>query len=325
MEKTLIFLQTENTLILLIFFIAGLYLLLKGGDGLIKGSASLSASYNIDPFAIGLTVVAFGTSLPEFFVSFISNITERGDIGIGNILGSNIANIALVLGTGALLAPIMVKRITLKLDIPIIFSVSLIFYLFMLDKEISRVDGIVLSSMFIVYIYYVYRRAKIFDEKLLEDEIDTESSRLKDAMLILLGIAGLYIGSDLTIRGASGIARTLGVGELAIGLTVVSVGTSLPELVATLSALKSDNHQIGVGNIIGSNVFNILFVMGLSSIAKPFAVHPHNLIYWGPAMLIFTLILFPLGWKNSRISRKSGSFLLLLYVIYTAFTFLIKN
>lgn len=325
MELLIKILETENIILLFLLLAVGLYVLLKGGDALINGAASLSASYNIDPFAIGLTIVAFGTSLPEFFVSFIANLTGRGDIGIGNILGSNVANIALVLGISAVLTPVVMEKLTMKLDLPITFFVSAVFYLFMLDGNITRINGIILTFMFLTYIYYVYLRAKATKESLLEEELEAHNSRIKDILLILGGILGLYIGSDLTIRGAAGLARALGVGELAIGLTIVSIGTSLPELVATLAAIRTNNHKIGVGNIIGSNVFNILFVLGISSTVKPFSVNPDNITYWGPAMLVVTAILFPLGWKKSRLSKRSGLLLLSLYSVYLIMTFILKS
>lgn len=318
-------LDSQNIILLAVFLAAGIYVLMKGGSWLINGSASLSISYNIDPFAVGLTVVAFGTSLPEFFVSFIANLTDKGDIGIGNILGSNVANIALVLGISAVMTPVVMEKMTMKLDLPITFFVSLVFYLFMFDGNITRINGIILTFMFATYIYYVYLRAKSTKEELLEEELELHNSRMKDVMLILGGIVGLYLGSDLTIRGAAGLARALGVGELAIGLTIVSIGTSLPELVATLSAIRTNNHKIGVGNIIGSNVFNILFVLGISSTVKPFSVNPDNITYWGPAMLLVTAILFPLGWKNNRLSKRTGILLLVIYAFYLYLSFKLKT
>lgn len=325
MELLINIIETENIILLSLFLAGGLYALLKGGDALINGAASLSFSYKIDPFAIGLTVVAFGTSLPEFFVSFISNLTGKGDIGIGNILGSNVANIALVLGISAVLTPVIMEKMTMRVDLPITIFVSAVFYMFMFDGDITRINGFVLVLMFVTYIYYVYRRAKSTKNKLIFEEIEAHNSRMKDVFLILGGIAGLYLGSDLTIRGASGIAFALGAGELAIGLTIVSIGTSLPELAASISAFRTDNAEIGVGNIIGSNVFNVLFVLGISSTVKPFSVNPDNITYWGPAMLFVTVMLFMLGRKTNRLSKKSGILLLTIYFIYLIMTFVLKS
>lgn len=322
-------LETHNIFLLAVFLAGGLYILIRGGGSLIKGAEALSRSYNIDSFIIGLTVVAFGTSLPELFVSFMANLSDRGDIGIGNIIGSNICNIALVLGIGAIIRPVMMRVSTLKVDLPIVFVVSAVFYVMMLDLKVSRMEGVMMTVMFAGYIYYIYKRAKLKNEELLdEDEIPHGLSRTREVVMIIMGIIGLYIGSEFTIRGASGIARAVGVSELAIGLTIVSIGTSLPELVATLQALKMNNPNIGVANIIGSNVFNILFVMGLSASTKPFPVNPDNIKFWGPLMLFVTLILFPMGYKKSKdhkIYRSSGILLLILYLCYLVLSFVIKG
>ena len=319
-------LGTDNILLLSLYLIGGLFVLVKGGHSLIKGSEALSISYNIDPFVIGLTVVAFGTSLPELFVSFLANLSDRGDIGIGNIIGSNICNMALILGIGASIKPIQMRISTLKIDLPIVFLVSALFYIMLLDHRIERYEGVIMTIMFAGYIFFVYKRAKSRHDELLEkDEIPSDQSRMKDIVMIVLGIIGLYIGSEFTIGGASGIARAAGVSELAIGLTIVSIGTSLPELVATLQALKMNNTNIGVGNIIGSNVFNILFVMGLSASTKPFPVNPDNIVFWGPVMLFVTLILFPMGYKNRSISRLSGVILLIMYTLYLMLSFYLKT
>lgn len=324
MESITELLNTGNPIILSILLIAGLYILIKGGDLLITGAQAISISHNIDPFVIGLTVVAFGTSLPEFFVSFIANINDSPAIGLGNVVGSNIANIALVLGVAATITTIMIKKDTLYKDLPIIFVISVIFYLLMIDGEISRVDGIILTVMFIGYLAYVWIDAKIKKKNLLDDEIPDLMNSKKNFMLIFFGIIGLYLGSEWTIRGASGLASLMGVSELAIGLTIVAVGTSLPELVATLQAVKKGNHHIGVGNIIGSNAFNLLFVIGINSMIKPFPVDDSSIVIWGPTMLVVTGILFFLGWRKFSLSRFSGILLLAMYAVYTVFSFLIQ-
>jgi cation:H+ antiporter len=317
-------LNTGNPIILSIFLAVGLYILIKGGDLLITGAQAISISHNIDPFVIGLTVVAFGTSLPEFFVSFIANINDSPAIGLGNVVGSNIANIALVLGVAATITTIAIKKDTLYKDLPIIFVISVIFYVLMIDGEISRIDGIILTVMFVGYLTYVWIDAKIKKKNLLDDEIPDIMNSKKNFMLIFFGIIGLYLGSEWTIRGASGLAKLMGISELAIGLTVVAIGTSLPELVATLQAVKKGNHHIGVGNIIGSNAFNLLFVIGINSMIKPFPVDDSTIVIWGPVMLFVTAILFFLGIKKFSLSRFSGILLLVMYAVYTVFSFLIQ-
>ena len=317
-------LNTGNPIILSILLILGLYILIKGGDLLITGAQAISISHNIDPFVIGLTVVAFGTSLPEFFVSFIANINDSPALGLGNVVGSNIANIALVLGIAATITTIVIKKDTLYKDLPIIFVISVIFYVLMIDGEISRIDGIILTIMFIAYLTYIWIDAKIKKKNLLDDEIPDIMNSKKNFMLIFFGIIGLYLGSKWTIIGASGLATLMGISELAIGLTIVAVGTSLPELVATLQAVKKGNHHIGVGNIIGSNAFNLLFVIGINSMIKPFPVDDSTIVIWGPVMLFITAFLFILGFKKFSLSRFAGITLLSMYVVYSIFSFVIQ-
>ncbi|NOR45919.1 MAG: calcium/sodium antiporter [Candidatus Delongbacteria bacterium] len=317
-------LNTGNPIILTIFLILGLYVLIKGGDLLINGAESVSVAYNIDPFVIGLTVVAFGTSLPEFFVSFIANINDSPAIGLGNVIGSNIANIALVLGIAATITTITIRKETLFKDLPIIFGISVIFYVLMIDGDISRVDGLILTVMFVGYMAYIWIDAKRKKKNLLDDELSDIVSSKKNFLLILFGIIGLYLGSEWTIRGATGLAKLMGVSELAIGLTIVAVGTSLPELVATLQAVKKGNHHIGVGNIIGSNAFNLLFVIGINSMIKPFPVDSSSIVIWGPVMLFITAFLFILGFKKFSLSRFAGITLLVMYAVYTVFSFVIQ-
>ena len=308
--------------ILLLIF--GLFLLLKGGDFLIIGSERISRNHGVKPIIIGMTVVAFGTSLPEFFVSFMANIKGSQAIGLGNIIGSNIANIALILGIAALFQSLKIDRDTLKKDFPIVFGVSLIAFLMMLDGVISRLDGTILTAGFIAYLMYVYFKAKSGKEDLLEEEIGHSKKHWHNYALVIVGIIGLYFGADLTIANGTIIAKIFGVSDLVIGLTIVAVGTSLPELAATIAAIKNNNHEIGVGNIVGSNIFNILFVLGINSIVKEFAVDSTNIYIWGPLMLVITLLLFPLFGKKLELNRKGGIILLAIYAAYTTMTFLIK-
>ncbi|MBN2790811.1 MAG: calcium/sodium antiporter [Candidatus Delongbacteria bacterium] len=316
--------NSGNPIILTVLLVLGLFILIKGGDLLINGAEAVSISYNIDPFVIGLTVVAFGTSLPEFFVSFIANINDSPGIGLGNVVGSNIANIALVLGIAATITVITVKKETLFKDLPIIFIITVIFYVLMLDGEITRSDGIFLTILFVGYLAYIWIDAKRKKKNLLDDEIPDILNRKKNILLIFFGITGLYLGSEWTIRGASGLAKLMGVSELAIGLTIVAVGTSLPELVATLQAVRKGNHNIGVGNIIGSNAFNLLFVIGINSMIKPFPVDDSSIVIWGPVMLFITAILFIFSFRKFSLSRFSGILLLAMYVVYAVFSFIIK-
>lgn len=303
-----------------ILLIVGLALIVKGADFLISGSAKLSRNLGIEPIFIGMTVVAFGTSLPEFVVSLFDSLTESGgDIGLGNIIGSNIANIALILGLTAMIKPISIGKDTLKKDIPVVLIISIIAYLMLLDGQVDFLDGIILVVIFFAHLSYIFIKAKKGEEKL---EVFEESRHpFKDFLITVLGIVFLYFGAQLLIDNAKIIARSYGISELVIGLTIVAIGTSLPELAATLQAVKKDEHDIGVGGIIGSNVFNILFVMGVVSLIKPYNVDSSNIYIYGPLMLVVTILLYIMGKVGMRVSRAGGFLLFSIYVGYTIFSF----
>ena len=298
----------------------GLILLLKGSDFLVIGSSRISRNFGVKPLIIGMTVVAFGTSLPEFLVSLESAIEGEQGIGLGNIIGSNIANIALVLGVAALIKPLKIEKEVLKKDLPTIIVISIISYIMMLDGEVGFIDGTILIILFIAFLYRMFIKAK--KGKVEFDDIGRSSSPYINYLLSIGGIAGLAFGASFTIDGASGIATYFGVSKLAIGLTVVAIGTSLPELVATLTAIKKGEDEIGVGNIIGSNIFNLLFVMGIISTIKPFEVDDINITFFAPLMIFVAILLFFLGKnKNFQISRKSGLALVILYISYIVISF----
>ena len=306
-----------------ILFILGFILVVKGADYLISGASGFSKQFGINPLFIGLTVVAFGTSLPEFVVSLIDAINGSEGIGIGNVIGSNIANIALILGFVSILKPIKVQERVFKRDLPITFVVSLIFYLMMLDGVISAIDGSILVMIFIGYLTYVYRKARSGEEE-FEEEEDIEKDSFKNSLKTIGGLAALFYGAKLLIDNASIIAASFGISELVIGLTIVAIGTSLPELVTTMQALRKDEDDIGVGGIVGSNIFNVLFVIGIISIIKPFHVDTTNITIFGPFMLFITLLLYPLSIKGKILTRRSGIIFFSLYLLYTFYSFIGK-
>ncbi len=306
-----------------ILFIVGFILVVKGADYLISGASGFSKQFGINPIFVGLTVVAFGTSLPEFVVSLIDALNGSEGIGIGNIIGSNIANIALILGFVSILKPIKVQERVFKRDLPITFFVSLSFYLMMLDGVVSAVDGSILVTMFIGYLFYVYKKARSGEEEFEEiDDVDKDS--VKNSFKTIGGLISLYFGAKLLIENASTIAKSFGVSELVIGLTIVAIGTSLPELVTTMQALRKGEDDIGVGGIVGSNIFNVLFVIGIISIIKPFYIDEINITIFGPFMLLITLLLYPLSIKNRKIGRVSGVAFFSLYILYTVYGFVIS-
>lgn len=302
--------------------VIGLILLLKGSDYLVTGSSRISRNFGVQPLIIGMTVVAFGTSLPEFLVSLQSAIAGEQGIGLGNIIGSNIANIALVLGVASLIKPLKIEKDVLKKDIPIIFLISVIAYIMMLDNEVGLIDGIILTVLFITFLYTMFLKAK--KGKVQFEEIGKSSSPYINYIYSIGGIIGLAVGANLTIDGASAIASHFGISKLAIGLTIVAIGTSLPELVATLTAIKKGEDEIGIGNIVGSNIFNLLFVLGIISMIKPFEVKDINITLFAPLMIFAVVLLFFMGRnKEYIISRKSGSVLVVLYIAYTFISYLL--
>ena len=302
----------------------GLILLLKGSDYLVIGSSRISRNFGVQPLIIGMTVVAFGTSLPEFIVSLESAIAGEQGIGLGNIIGSNIANIALVLGVAALIKPLKIEKDVLKKDLPTVIVISIIAYIMMLDNEVGFIDGTILTIIFIIFLYRMFLKAK--KGKVPLDDIGRSKSPYINYIYAIGGITALAFGARFTIEGASGVATYFGISSLAIGLTVVAIGTSLPELVATLTAIKKGEDEIGVGNIIGSNIFNLLFVLGIISLIKPFEVADINITLFGPLMIFVAIILLPMGYnKELKISRLSGLFLVTLYISYIVISFLMKT
>lgn len=310
---------------LIVMFI-GIFLLVKGSDYLVNGASNISKKFNISPMVIGMTVVAFGTSLPEFVVSLLSAIEKNNQLGLGNIIGSNIANIALVLGISAIYKPIEIKRETLIKDLPIVFIISIISYILMFDKIVSFSDGLILTFLFILFMSYIYFEAKIGHGELAEElgeleQIQENTGVFKNLALVMIGIVGLIGGAKLTIYGGVNIATLIGISPLVIGLTFVAVGTSLPELATTLQSLRKNEHEIGVGNIIGSNAFNLLFVMGTVSLVNSYHVDNWSLKVYGPLMIVLLPILFILSFGKLKINRLSGFILLIIYASYTYLTY----
>ncbi len=313
----------------ILFVILGLALLYFGSNFLVEGSAKLAKVLGIEPIIIGMTIVAFGTSLPEFVVSFLDSLsldTAKSGIGLGNIIGSNIANIALVLGVAAVYKPIEIKKDTFRRKLPLVLAISIISYLMMLDGVVGLFDGIILTILFLLFLgnlFFDYKKGKGELAEEIDEiaHIEADKNYLKDIIYIIIGVVGLYFGARFVIDHGREFAKMLGVSDLVIGLTIVAVGTSLPELAATLQSLRKGEHEIGVGNIVGSNIFNLLFVMGIISLIKPFFVDEISIKLYGPLMLGITILLFPLTYKNLKISRKGGAFLLLIYFGYNILSY----
>ncbi|MGK4343914.1 calcium/sodium antiporter [Ectopseudomonas oleovorans] len=320
------------TLMTFVYLIAGLVLLVAGAEVLVRGAAKLAAQFGIPPLVIGLTVVAFGTSAPETAVSVQSAFNGSGDLAIGNVIGSNIANVLLILGLTALIAPLIVSRQLIRLDVPIMIGASLLTFGLAWDGSLSRLDGALLFAGVLAYtgfLIYSARKDKGGDDDEFAKEFGLDEAPKPYAWAINLGliIAGLVLlvtGSNFLVEGAVTLARALGISELVIGLTVVAVGTSLPELATSILAAIKGERDIAVGNIVGSNIFNLLCVLGLASLVSPAAisVSPNALAFDFPVMIAVAVACLPIFFAGYRINRWEGLLFLAYYVAYTLYLIL---
>ena len=309
-------------LIPLIQLVIGLGLLTYGAERLVHGASSVAFKLGLSPLVIGLTVVAFGTSAPELVVSVGATIAGNSDIAIGNVVGSNIANIALILGLTAMIRPMSIHLRILKKEIPIMIFVTFFTSVFIIGDEITRLEGALLFSGLIAFIVYSIRSAKsvpadVKEQLIEEPEIDVDAPIWKSWVFIVLGLGLLIGGGELLVRGAVEIATLLGISQVVIGLTVVAVGTSLPELATSAVAAFKGESDIAVGNVIGSNIFNMLCILGLTGIIHPLDSSNFGLVDLG-FMLALTIIILPLMRRGFELNRWEGGFLVLTYVAYTA-------
>ncbi len=307
----------------LLFIIGGLVLLIFGGNWLLKSAVGLSLRLNISKVVIGMTVVSFATSLPELIVSIKAALDGSPDLAFGNVVGSNIANLGLVLGVTVILSSIDVKKGFYKMDWPVMMLASLMFYLFIYsDGVLERYEGGIMFVSLIAFLVYVlkFQKQEVSDEVMDEASNDEEQLGMAKILLFLvIGGVALWGGSELLVEGAKSMALSFGVSERIIGVTVVSVGTSVPELAASIIAVLKKEKAISLGNLIGSNVFNILAVLGITSMIMPIKVGDTGLldhdIFWmlGIAFLVLPLVLLP---KKFRLGRRDGIILLGLYLFF---------
>lgn len=308
--------------------IAGFLFLIKGADYLVSGSSAFARRLGVSGLLIGLTVVAFGTSMPELVVNVFAAIQGTGDIAIGNILGSNMANIALVLGISAVLYPMRVNSSTIWQEIPFSLLAVVLVYIMasdtLLDGKaadiIGRGDGLVLLSFSLIFLYYVFGLAKLSRS---QEEVEMERMKPRRvALFVAGGIGMLVIGGKFVIDGAIGIAETMGMSEKLIGITIVALGTSLPELATSIVAVLRKQIDISVGNIVGSNILNIFWVLGLSAVISPLAISPSALIDILVTILITALLFVFLFWgKRHELERWQGIGFLVIYVSYMGYSF----
>ncbi|MDD7984914.1 calcium/sodium antiporter [Lentisphaera marina] len=309
----------------ILLIIGGGLLLYYGGDWLVDGAVGLSLRWGMSPLVVGLTVVAFGTSAPELAVCIKATLNGMDDIALGNVIGSNICNIGLVLAIAALLKPIAVQSQLIKIDVPVAIIAALAFFLQIQDGQLDFSNGLVLFAMVVAYVIFSLKMSKQ-EGKEVEDEFDDEvkpsdKSTLALFGLILAGLAGVTYGGSIFVDGASTVAASLGVSEAVIGLTIVALGTSLPELAASIMASLKGHGDMALGNVIGSCIFNLLAIMGITSMIETIDAMGINKVDLG-VMLFLMVALLPVLWTQKKLSRLEGCFFLLVYCGYCAYLFM---
>jgi cation:H+ antiporter len=325
-------------MLLYLLFVIGFALLIKGADWLVDGASALAKRFNISDLVIGLTIVSFGTSAPELFVNVYSSYVGNTGITIGNILGSNIANILLILGVSSLIFPLAVQKNTTWKEIPFSLLAAIMVGImaadFYLDgipvSAITRSEGLVLLSFFIIFMYYIFETSKSEQQensKNTSDETNNHNQPIyKSILFILLGLTGLSLGGKWIVDGAVSIATTLGVSQSLIGLTIIAVGTSLPELATSAIAAYKKNADIAVGNVVGSNIFNVFWILGVSSIINNIPFDQKNFIDIGITIFASLLLfLFMFIGKKHILQRWQGILFLLLYITYIVFLVVIEG
>ncbi len=313
-----------------ILFVAGFVLLIGGAEVLIRGASRLAAAAGITPLVIGLTVVAFGTSAPELAINVRSAFIGQPDLAIGNVVGSNIFNVLFILGLSALVTPLIVQRQLIRLDVPVMILISLTVLLVALDGIISSLDGIILTAALLVYLVWSIREGRKESLSSKESHGGHRLARSRaggialQLVLVMAGLGLLVLGSQLLVEGAVSVARLLGVSELIIGLTIVAAGTSLPEVATSVLAALRGERDLAVGNVVGSNIFNLLAVLGLSATIAPggIAVSSAAIAFDIPVMVVVALACLPIFVHENRINRWEGALFLGYYVAYTVYLIL---
>lgn len=312
----------------ILLFVTGMVFLIIGAEALVRGSSRMAAALGISPLVIGLTVVAFGTSSPELAVSIKSALSDQASIAVGNVVGSNIFNVLFILGLSAMIVPLVVSQQLVRLDVPLMIVLSVIVLGFSLDGTFSRADGLMLVAGLTVYVCFLISQSRkesleVIDEykKEFGSEGRAKSSWLKNTVFVLSGLVLLVLGSRWLVDGAVSFAQYMGVSELVIGLTIVAAGTSLPEVVTSVIAAVRGERDIAVGNVIGSNLFNIMGVLGFASIIAPdgIAVSAAVAGFDIPVMIAVAFACLPVFFTGGVISRQEGALFLVYYVIYTLY------
>lgn len=312
----------------IVSLILGFVLLVAGAESFVRGAAKLAAVVGLSPLVIGLTVVSYGTSAPELAVSLQASLQGQAEIALGNVIGSNIFNILMTLGIAALIVPLTVAQQLIRLDVPIMIGVTALMLMFAVDGELGRVDGLILLVGSVVYTaFLVYQSRKESDVE-VQAEYEKEyagtdprswQQAVKNLLLLVVGLAILVVGANMLVSGATTIAESLGVSQLIIGLTIVAIGTSLPELATSLVACYRGERDIAVGNVVGSNIFNILTILGVTATLTGVPVSSAAMSFDIPVMLAVAVASLPIFYTGNRISRWEGMLFISYYVAYTAY------
>lgn len=309
-----------------VYFGIGLVALYLGAEWLVKGAAGLAQRLGLTPLVVGLTVVAFGSSAPELLVGVVASAQGRTDLVLGNVVGSNILNIALILGVAALVKPMQVGMRLLSREAPLMAGVSVLVAGMMLDGLVGRFDGVALVLGFVLFLVFVMRAARLepaeiareYGHSVVVEEVESAGRSLPwQVGLVLVGLVGLVVGAQLLVTSAVFFARMAGVSEVVIGLTVVAIGTSLPELATCVVAAFHGKPDIALGNAVGSNIFNLLSILGVAALIRPLPVSRELFELEIPTMIVFALLLLPLAWRGRVLGRSAGAVLILGYLAFT--------
>lgn len=308
-----------------LFLVLGLLLLIAGGEFLVRGAVSIALKAKISPLVVGMTIVSFGTSAPELLVSLKAALSSHPDVSIGAVVGSNISNLGLVLGITVLIFPIVVNRDSIRIDWPLMMLATILFYLFARNGEIGGLEGGVFVGVLLTFTIWLIVRSRKEGKTLAQEEDVQElseggSSMFKNILLLIVGMFGLYFGAEWLIESVVSIAESYGVSEKLISVTIVAFGTSVPELVTSAVAAAKKETDISIGNLIGSNVFNLLAILGITAIVHPIHVSDSMNQFDVYYLLGISFLLLPFMVFGKRIGRIKGVVLLLVYVIYIYFS-----
>jgi cation:H+ antiporter len=305
----------------ILLLLAGIAVLYFGAEWLVRGSARLAASLGVKPIVVGLTVVSLGTSAPELVVCLVAATRGNGDLVMGNVMGSNLANIGLILGIASLVRPLEVAGRIVTREIPIMIAITLLIFPLALDRHLGRADGVILIVVLGLYLLFVNRAAgeetpqviSEYEAFAREATHDEKKLRLRDVGLVVVGSAGLVLGGTAIVNAAEYLAVVVGIPDVVVGLSIVAIGTSLPELATTVVAALRNEADIAVGNVIGSNIFNLAAILGITSLAAPIQVARSVLTEELPAVLLISLLAFPVTRSAHRVRRWEGAILLTAY------------